>query len=82
MAMTSRGSSSPSAERSERTIRDTLIAGILAVTCILLALSLGACKKVLNDDDDESFHLRMLNLVADSPTLQFSVDSTVISTTG
>lgn len=79
MAMSSRGSSSPSDARSKRSATDSVVAGILVAACILLALSLVACKNVLNDDEDESFHVRMVNLLEDSPAVQYSIDSTVVS---
>jgi|GEM_PF-2462299 len=81
MAMSSRGSSSRWGGRSERSRADVIVAGALAATCVALALGLTACKDVLNDDED-SFHLRFVNLVEDSPTLQYTVDTTMVSSSG
>jgi hypothetical protein len=66
--------------RSERSATDAVIAGVVLAACVLAALALGGCKKVLNGGSDEdTFHVRMLNLLEDSPTVQYSVDGTVIS---
>ena len=78
MATSSKASSSPSAARSERLRMKTLriaAAGIVAV------LALTACKKILNSGDD-SFHTRLVNLVEDSPTVQYKIDATVASSAG
>jgi hypothetical protein len=42
-------------------------------------LSLSACDDVLNDDE-ESMHTRMVNLIEDSPTVQYKIDTTVVGT--
>jgi len=43
------------------------------------AFALAGCKKILNGGSDEAqFHIRMVNAIEDSPTVQYSVDSTVI----
>jgi hypothetical protein len=83
MVMSSRASSSPSAGRSERSATDVVIASILVAACIVLALMLGACKNVLNDDEeDDSFQMRMVNLIEDSATVQYSIDSTAVNSAG
>src|SRR6185295_1720607 len=83
MAISSRASSSPSAGRSEpvkkrRSNLDVLIACVLLVSCLALAVFLASCKNVLNDED-ESFHLRVVNLLEDSPAVLYYVDSTSIT---
>lgn len=50
----------------------------IAAACVAAALALTSCKKVLNSDE-ESFHARMVNLIADSPSVQYKIDTTVIS---
>jgi hypothetical protein len=83
MATSSMASSSPSAGRSERGATAVVIAGILLAACVAVALALGGCKKILNGGSaEDSFHVRMLNLLEDSPTVQYSVDSTVITSGG
>jgi hypothetical protein len=78
MAMSSNASSSPLAGRSRLSTRGILLAAGLVVA----ALALAGCKKVLNGgSDEEVFHVRMLNLLTDSPTVQYSIDSTVVSST-
>jgi hypothetical protein len=56
---------------------DVLIACALVVACVVLAIFLGSCKNVLNDED-ESFHLRVVNLLENSPAVQYYLDSTSI----
>lgn len=81
MAMSSKASSSPSGGPSKTLRGDARIARVLVIASLALALGLVGCKKVLNDDDeDESFQLRMVNLIEDSPTVQFIVDTTVVNT--
>jgi hypothetical protein len=76
MAMSSKASSSRSAGRFSPSARAVLLAAGLVVA----ALALAGCKKVLNGGSDEDvFHVRMLNLLTDSPTVQYSIDSTVIA---
>src|SRR5262249_8259020 len=75
MATRSRASSSTSARRSNR---DVLIAWVLVVACVVLAIFLASCRNVLNDED-ESFHLRVVNLLEDSPAVLYYVDSTSIT---
>jgi hypothetical protein len=84
MATSSRASSSPSAGRSETLPTDVRIATILIAACCVLALSLVGCKRVLNSgsSSDESFHVRMVNLLEDSPSVQYKIDTTVINSTG
>ncbi len=81
MATSSKASSSLSAGRSERSSANVAIAGVLVAVCIAAALLLASCKNVLNNSED-SFHLRVVNLLEDSPTVQYSVDATAISTAG
>jgi hypothetical protein len=50
----------------------------IAAVCAVAVLALTACKKVLNKDED-SFHTRMVNLIQDSPTVQYKIDTTVIN---
>src|SRR5262249_24995023 len=65
-----------SAGRSKPSARGVLLAASLVVA----ALALGGCKKILNGGSDEDvFHARMLNLLEDSPTRQYSIDSTVVA---
>ncbi len=78
MATTSKASSSPSAGRFDRRrMRMTRV----AAASLAMALGLVACKDVLNDDD-ESFHTRMVNLIEDSPTVQYKIDTTIVSSAG
>lgn len=79
MATRSRASSSPSARRSERSAAAVACrAALLVAVC---AFALAGCKKILNGGSDEAqFHIRLVNTLEDSPTVQYSVDSTVIST--
>ena len=86
MAISSRASSSPSAGRFEpskhgRSNLDVIIAWVLVASCVAFAIFLASCKNVLNDED-ESFHLRVVNLLEDSPAVQYYVDSTSIASTG
>lgn len=53
----------------------------IAAVCVVAALTLTSCKKVLNKGE-ESFHTRMVNLIADSPSVQYKIDTTVISNAG
>lgn len=78
MAISSRASSSPSAVRS----KEGLIY-LACLACVSFMLALSACRNVLNDDEeDDSFQVRMVNLIEDSPAVQYSVDSTVITNIG
>ncbi|MEJ1966750.1 MAG: DUF4397 domain-containing protein [Gammaproteobacteria bacterium] len=54
----------------------------LRVVAVGLAavLALAACKKILNSSDD-SFHTRMVNLIEDSPTVQYKLETTIIAST-
>jgi hypothetical protein len=74
LATSLKASRSPSAVRSElarmRNLRFVTI-GFAAL------LSLSACDDVLNDDE-ESMHTRMVNLIEDSPTVQYKIDTTVV----
>jgi hypothetical protein len=83
MAISSRASSSPSAVRSERSATDVVIAGVLLAACLVVVLALGGCKKILNGGSaEDSFHVRMVNLLEDSPLVQYSIDSTAIASIG
>jgi hypothetical protein len=53
----------------------------IAAACVVAVLALTACKKVLNKGE-ESFHLRMVNLIQDSPTVQYKVDTTTFASAG
>lgn len=76
MAMSSKASSSPSAGHFERSTPGVLLAASLVVA----ALALAGCKKVLNGGSNEDvFHARMVNLLTDSPTVQYSIDGTVVA---
>ena len=80
MAMTSKDSSSRSARRSERrTPLDVVIAVLLVAACVAVALGLASCKNPL-EEDDPTLHMRVVNLVADAPTLRFLIDETAMST--
>jgi len=50
----------------------------IAAACAVAVLALTSCKKVLNKDE-ESFHTRMVNLVADSATVQYKIDTTAVN---
>jgi hypothetical protein len=78
MATTSKASSSPSAGRFERPRMRPMR---IAAAALAIAIGLAACKNVLNDEE-ESFHTRMVNLIEDSPTVQYKIDSTVVSSAG
>jgi Domain of unknown function (DUF4397) len=79
MAISSKASSSRSAGRSRPAARAVLLAAGLVVA----VLALPGCKKVLNGGGKEDvFHVRMLNLLTDSPTVQYSIDTTVVSSSG
>jgi hypothetical protein len=82
MAMRSKDSSSRWARRSERrTPLDVIIAGLLLAACIAVALGLASCNNPL-EEDDPTLHIRVANLVSDSPTLRFKIDDADMSTTG
>jgi len=53
----------------------------IAAAGIVAVLALTACKKILNSGDD-SFHTRLVNLIEDSPTVQYKIDATVASSAG
>jgi hypothetical protein len=50
----------------------------IAAACAVAVLALTSCKKVLNKDD-ETFHTRMVNLVQNSPVVQYKIDTTAIN---
>ncbi len=76
MVMNSSGFSSPSDRRfsPHRFAALTLLFG-------LLALAVGGCDNVLDDDDDTS-QVRSLNLIEDAPTVQFRLGETGIGNIG
>jgi len=76
MAMKSNGFSSRSARHSEL-LRHA--ARVLTAASFILAAA--ACDSVL-DDDDDSMHIRVVNLVEDSPTLEFRFGETVVASAG
>jgi hypothetical protein len=53
----------------------------IAAACVVAVLALTSCKKVLNKGE-ESFHTRMVNLIQDSPSVQYKIDTTAIANTG
>jgi hypothetical protein len=80
MAMSSKDSSSRLARRSERrTPFDVVIAVLLVAGCIGVALGLASCNNPL-EEDEPTLDVRLVNLVADSPTLRFSIDDADMST--
>ena len=81
MAISVKASSSRSAGHSRRSNVDIVVAWALVAACIALALFLASCKNVLNDED-ESFHLRVVNLLEDSASVQYYMDSTSITSAG
>jgi hypothetical protein len=79
MAMSSKASSSPSGVRSELAhVRILKFAGIVAAG-LALAVGLASCKKVLNNNDEDTMHTRMVNLIEDSPTVQYKIEDTVVA---
>lgn len=79
MATTSKAFSSPSVGLSEdvrmRKMR-------IALAAAVAVLGLAACDDVLNKDDEDSFQTRIVNLIEDSPTVQYKIDTTVVSSSG
>jgi hypothetical protein len=75
MAMSSKASSSPSVVRSDRV---PMRLARVAAGAIAMVLALAACKNVLNDDE-ESFHSRFVNLIENAATVQYKVDTTIVS---
>jgi hypothetical protein len=51
----------------------------IAAAAVIAVLALTSCKKVLNKGGDDSFHTRMVNLIQDSPTVQYKIDTTVVN---
>jgi hypothetical protein len=79
MATSSKASSSPSAGRSRRGLARRVRGAFVASMAVI---ALGACDNVLNDDDEDSFQSRLVNLIEDSPGVQYKIDTTVVSSTG
>lgn len=80
MVTSSRAFSFPSAVRSERGRAGVFRAITHVAACVLLAACLASCKNVLNDGNDaEAFHMRLVNLLEDSPSVQYSIDSTTVA---
>lgn len=78
MVMNSKAFSSRSAMRSERASHSLLV--LSRVVCAsALAMLLGACDNSSLNRDESTFHLRSLNLVTDSPTLQINLDDTTVA---
>jgi hypothetical protein len=50
----------------------------VAAAGLVAVLALASCKKILNSGED-SFHTRMVNLIEDSPTVQYKIDATVVA---
>ena len=78
MATNSKAFSSRSAMRSERAV-PSLQAISRAACAGALSLLLAACDNGSLNADESTFHLRSLNLVEDSPTLQIDLDDTTIA---
>lgn len=76
MAMSSKGSSSRLAMHSKG---HAMRAWARAVGAIALLGLLTACSNDSLNEDETTFHLRSLNLVENSPTLQIDVDDTTVS---
>ncbi|MFC4311414.1 DUF4397 domain-containing protein [Steroidobacter flavus] len=53
-----------------------------AVGAVALLALLAACSNDSLNEDETTFHLRSLNLVEDSPSLQIDVDDTTVSSAG
>lgn len=70
MGMRLSGFSFPSARRSK------VRTGVLAI-CVVAA-TLAACDNVF-DDDEETMHVRAINLISDSPTLNFMLGETSVA---
>jgi hypothetical protein len=81
MATRSRASSSPSAGHSEMRRVPVVRSGALLIAAVCGVLALSACDNVLNDDE-KSFHMRFVNLLEDSPTVQYKLDDTVLNSAG
>ena len=75
MAMSSKGSSSRSAGRSE--LSPMRMIRIVAVG-LTVVLALAGCRKILNNDE-EKMNTRMVNLLVDAPAVQYKLDDTVIA---
>src|SRR5512138_2292659 len=79
MAMSSKASSSRLAMHSKRQAMRTWTRAVGAIA--LLGL-LAACSNDSLNKDETTFHLRSLNLVENSPTLQIDVDDTTVTSAG
>jgi hypothetical protein len=53
----------------------------MVATCVGAVLGLTGCKNPLSKAD-ATFHIRFMNLIEDSPAVQYSVDTTAITNTG
>ncbi len=78
MAMSSKASSSPSAVRSERARVLKRFGSLVALSLVAVAV-LTSCRNVLNENDDDSMHTRIVNLIEDSPTVQYKIEETIVS---
>ena len=51
----------------------------IVAAALVALLALTSCKKVLNKGGDDSFHTRMVNLIQDSPGVQYKIDTTAVA---
>src|SRR5262245_17688201 len=77
LATRSKASSSRSVARFSQGLSD-MNAIRIAAACAVAVLALTSCKKVLNKGE-ESFHTLMVNLISDSATVQYKIDTTAVS---
>ena len=54
----------------------------IAAAALVALLALTSCKKILNSGGDDSFHIRLVNLIQDSPTVQYKIDTTIVGNAG
>ena len=52
----------------------------IAAAALFAVLALTSCKKILNKGED-TFHTRMVNLIQDSPAVQYKIDTTAVANT-
>ena len=50
----------------------------IAAAALVAVLALTSCKKILNTSED-TFHTRMVNLIQDSPTVQYKIETTAVN---